>query len=207
MAFPTNTTLLDDFNRADEDPITTNWTTPSFTGDGSQELVSNQFGGRGADAYYDVTQFAEDQEAHVTIAVLGTSSVGIYHRVCLRTQDVGTANGTLYTFSIVDSGAGWTAQITGQKAGSALGNLSGSQAIATPVAGDKIGAQAIGSALAVWYFHGGSWSSVATATDTQITGAGYIQLAIDDSIGRYDDVRGGNVIPPGATMAWIGAAG
>lgn len=205
--------VLDTFTRPDEDPIVTNWTTPQNTGDPDQTLQSNQFGGRGTTAYYDVTQFYQDQEAIATIGALPGAD-GFNQWIRLRIQGVGAAAATHYAFGIISAAGVWTANIIGTKNGSTLGNISGDINLGfTPVVGDKMCAQAIGDTLNLWIYHGGSWRLIVTATDSQIQGAGYIGLACDDGTMRWDDFAAGNIgtaptfVQASAGTAITGASG
>jgi RHS repeat-associated protein len=65
-----------------------------------------------------------------------------------------------------------------------------------------------GSTMTLWYKPvGGAWSSLATATDSIITGAGYLYLDVYGSAGRIDDFGGGtrpiSLAPNQPAMAWV----
>jgi hypothetical protein len=67
QAFP-STPILDDFNRADEDPITGIWTNGA-TGTGACEVISNEAGGAsGTDNCYVTQTYGAAQEVYATMA-------------------------------------------------------------------------------------------------------------------------------------------
>ncbi len=63
-------------------------------------------------------------------------------------------------------------------------------------AGDKIGAEILGSTITGHYFTSGAWNAVSTRTDSAITGAGFIAQQIDGSngVGRNTNFGGGATV-------------
>jgi hypothetical protein len=65
-----------------------------------------------------------------------------------------------------------------------------------PSDGFALGVSAVSTAIGAWYkASGGSWTEVASATDSSISGAGTINLVDFYTDARYDDFGGGTVTP------------
>jgi hypothetical protein len=161
MAFPEYAlTVTDDFNRADATDLGASWSETPGSGLQNWEIQSNQaFNNSGgyAIAWWDAQDYA-DFEAVMTVAVApgGSNSVGFNirmreHETTWNNQDSylchynGTFNIAIQTndgYSVLDGSAG------------TLSN------------GDKLGVRANGSTIELWHYTGGSWTLVASATDT-----------------------------------------
>ena len=59
-------------------------------------------------------------------------------------------------------------------------------------AGDSVGLQIVGSTITAWRKPGaGAWTSVGSATDTAITGPGYVSFTLQNTVSRASAFGGG----------------
>lgn len=197
MAFPT-TSLLDDFNRANADPISGTWTTPIGLsgGAGAIEIVSNQVAGRAGDGMWDLTTYGPDLEAWFTMVDKpgnGLGGIFAYGRMSTLTN---TANGYSVDFRV--TGGTDTIRIIRYDAGSGTVLDSTGQ---TFNAGDGIGLEIIGSTIKMYRRDTGVWGEVFSFVDATYSAAGYIGLGkLPDSTAQ-DDFGGGTIGVP-AVIAW-----
>jgi hypothetical protein len=190
MPFPTGSTLLDDFNRADGG-LGANWTTAG----GAPVVSSNAFaGGAGANgARWTAASFTLP-EVRVTIATVAAFlSVGWLD---------GSFNGYALT---VDSGA--TSVSLSVITGGSPTTL-GAAFSQTISSGDSLGLQRINATtLEVWYRSGaGAWTSLGTRTDGTHTGATNPLISVFDATARLDDFYAGELTTVGALAVTVGAA-
>jgi hypothetical protein len=191
-AFPA-TGILDNFNRANEDPLANgNWTCPAQTSAGNLTLTSNQtnsnFGS--ADCYWSSSTFGPDSEAFVTISTVNN---GFCTALFLRTNNLNSAslNGYWYEHCAVTGASNDTFTIYRIDNGSFTSIAAGTQEVSS---GDRIGAEAIGSSLKMYYkAAAGSWVQVVSVTDSTYSGSGRIGLHLEDTTERADDFGGGTV--------------
>lgn len=203
MAFPT-TSLLDDFNRANEVPATTNWSGPMESGDGSMNVNSNRLRPDGAGfsaSWYDLSTFGPDCEAWVTIDTKETEDAG-QMEVRIRLQDVGTAGLDGYIVRYLPKSGTDVVQIRRFDNGSTT--QLGADINQDFDAGDGLGIECIGNQISAYRRSAGVWSLLGTRTDSTYTGAGYIGLAdhLGNAVGFFDDFGGGTVVvapPPPVT--------
>src|SRR5574337_1967512 len=76
MAFGDHATLRDDFNRLDEDPVSTGWSNKVVASNGNMKLASNELAGAGSgvnSAWYTGATPAADFEAYCTVTVVPVS--------------------------------------------------------------------------------------------------------------------------------------
>jgi hypothetical protein len=190
-AFPT-TGILDNFNRADENPLANGtWTCPSQTGAGGLSLTSNQanstFGS--ADCYWSPSTFGPNSEAFVTITVPSGVCVALHLR--LNNPNSSSLNGYWYEWCGVAGAGNDTFTIYRIDNGSFTSIAAGTQEVSS---GDSIGAEAIGSSLKMYYkAAAGSWVQVVSVTDNTYSGSGRIGLHLEDTTERADDFGGGTV--------------
>lgn len=193
MSFP-STSLLDAFTGADQNPISTNWSTPATgVGVGSCKRLSNQIAGSVAstsDAWYNVATYGPDCECYVTVTVKTATGdgIGVYGRV----QQPSVSAATLDGYLVYASTASGTDTITIYRVDNiALTSLAvASQEFAV---GDKIGIEIIGTTINAWYWNGSTWTNVATATDSTYSAAGRLAFRIRGTLGRADDFSGGTI--------------
>lgn len=182
-AFP-STRILDDFNRPDEDPITTNWTTPLTSGDQSARCVGYRFAGAAAGgwgtAYYDLAQFGPDCEAYITVTTLASAAT-----VWARATSVG---GSTSGYAVLLS----STTIYIYRVDAAVGTIIAQKSLSSS-AGCKIGIRAIGSQIEAWRDVGSGWVRQLVVTDSTYATKGYIATEISGSTGRSDNFGGGDV--------------
>lgn len=185
MAFPVSS-VIDNFTRADETPIATNWTTPMFTGDSAgPDLISNQADFTPGTAYWDVTSFGPDMEAYFTI-INKPPSGSISVRV--RCQGVGTATKTYYEVRWWGDSDEW--YLYKMVANTETQIATGTRSFAS---GDKMGLEVIGNVIRFLHYSSGAWAQVTSQNDSAISGAGYIGFGSDDGGSIVDDFGGGTV--------------
>lgn len=183
MAFPTNTTLLDDFNRADG-PIGSAWT----WGVGDGEISTNQAHGTGAENFgrYASPTFNEDQEAFVTISVKGTTE---FDRAGVTLRAGAGPNGYLLYYS-ERTAATDVYRIGRFDAGVYvdLANVTGPEL----TAGDKIGGSAFANTITLYLFNSGSWTQILSVIDSTYVGPGLIGFYSIGTTAMFEDFSGGN---------------
>ena len=202
MAFPT-TSVLDNFTRANEGPPpSASWLASSiFTGTSALQVTSNTLQSASSAGGGWGTTAGPDSEVYVTISTLmaNLSNCNLW----LRGADVGTVNEDGYKFTVQrqDGFPGFGATIvrvdndSGTQLGATINDTGGAMSAA-----EKLGCEAIGSNLTM-YYNRGSWVSLGSRTDATYAGAGYMLIASTDSAARYDDFGGGTVVTGGASLA------
>lgn len=190
MAFPTVTTVIDNFNRADG-PAGANWTADAAGfGDAIFQVISNTAGSSvsgGQDGWYNATTYGPDSEAMETLPTeQATLTVGL----TLRQQSAGNC----YLLAIDKSGTPDTWTIYRDVAGALTSVATGSQDIAGT---DAIGFEALGNVISAYWQSGGAggWTQIATGTDNQYGGTGKLGKYIEGTTRRQDDFRGGTTVP------------
>ena|SRR3989338_4294409 len=191
--FPT-TGILDNFNRADENPLGANWTTAG--GDGLR-LVSNQVRNVTPNAAtaierWNVATYGADVEIYITLATSGTvDDLQLYWRVdtSLHSGYVVKISDFADTIKIYEIAAGGTHTQLGATISQAVSN------------GDSYGISHVGSTITVYRKPAaGSWTSLGTRTDNTHAAAGYLAVGFWEAPGttRIDDFGGGTVVSAGA---------
>lgn len=203
MAFPTNSTVLDDFNRANG-AIGSNWTSNPF-GFGSDAAIieSNEIrspagGTDWSEGYYNVSSPGPDFEvyAHITVKPGTNEILGVHW---IHPTGIGGAG--------VD---GYSSYLNVQSGNDLLSlqritNQTWTDLGATPVAqeftaGWWLGIERIGTTIAGWYFNGSIWVQYTSATDATHTGTGRLAFDIQGTTARINEIRGGTVIPAVGTL-------
>jgi hypothetical protein len=192
-SFPTNSTLLDDFNRSDPAPIGGIWATTIMNGVGNNTLacVSNtQLGDpiNGASSgWVNAAQYGPDCEFYLDVPVLPAS--GQYIFLACNARQLGTAstwdgNGIIYI-----RGTGWQIRRYDNAVSTNFGTVN-TEAL---VAGDKIGISNLGGVVSAWRFNAatGMWVLVTSHTDTTYNQAGYFGVELGDTTVRLDNLIGG----------------
>jgi len=180
-AFGAFATLLDDFNRSNETPLSgvRLWTS---RGVGNQLAVNaNQCAASNTalnSDYYSASSFGPDCEVYVTVATLGPS--GDYLRLYLRLANPGSSTETGYMMQWANDANG--CRIFSETARETF-TLLAQAASATFSAGDEIAFAASGSTLTV--FQNGV--AVLTVADSTFSAAGFLALGIDNLTMRLDD--------------------
>lgn len=201
-AFP-HTSILDNFNRADNTTLGANWTRLNPGGSGG--YTSTQVGISGNAAYdpqtagankasaaWTASSFAANQEAFITIAVVPGDAFG----VCLRCQNVN--GGAVQYYFVQTTAPTWSINRVVTSGGNTL-LTTGST---TVVNGDKFGGRVYNSGgnvvIEIWKLVSGTWTMLGSYTDSsasKITGAGNVGFIVGNangsSVGRIDDFGGG----------------
>lgn len=165
------TAVLDNFNRANENPLSDggNWTEFLFYGQPLQ-LVSNQAKGQvppTTPASYWVPSTFTDCEVYCDVVSFGDGGIDLILRINPADNSNYFCTFTPTGFTLYRSPLGSTTII--------------SSGTATISPGDTIGLRAIGSVISVWVKHNGIWDVLDAETDTSVTGAGHIGLGTEDT--------------------------
>ncbi len=208
-SFPT-TGILDNFNRANTGPPpSANWSQGpfDFTATHGLQVVSNQlkaaqFGSfTRQDNYWNAASFGPDSEVYATIASLNTSNeVGLY----LRGSSIGsgTSNGYYLNIDLAPT-ATWTMQSITSGSSTTLGSTF-NQSLSS---GDSVGYSVSGSTLTAWYKpSAGSWTALASRTDTTYASAGRIGVGLaGTNTATILDNFGGGTIAGGFSVSTNGS--
>jgi hypothetical protein len=198
MAFE-NSTLLDDFNRANSADLGASWGNNWCSGYPSFAILSNSASrGTSFDTNYWLGFHTESQECYVTLAALPNAG-GL--RLSARIQGEGTPATSSAYFVEVDSIGQAFLQKRIAAVDTMLATVGGAGTFA---AGEKMGLSVYGHTLEVWRFRSSAWSLLTSLTDSSITGIGYVGLwgeGITTSV-TLDDFSGGAII---SSVAWIKA--
>lgn len=208
MAAPT-TSLLDDFNRADANPLNGNWAAFSAFAANPLKLLTNRVVGSagGTNASYYTVSCGPDCEVYDTVLGLETVDGQPHETLFLRVANP-TSGGTYNAYRlIINFRSGGTLDewfITKIVAGS-------STTIAGPVSNDiaindKIWFNATGSLLTGYQQVGGagSWNQIIQVTDSAVTAAGFLALALRSvNVNAADDFSGGTATSTDVSLpAW-----
>lgn len=198
MAFPT-TSILDDFNRANEGPPPgADWSTPvgGPAGSSGLKVLSNVCG---TDNIIDVVGSAmrtatsgPDCEVYATITTLPDDTDFVILGARYNETDAFTWDGYFLYWHRDDTnslgnGGSWFEVVIASTMVDVIGitNL-------TVSAGDALGMSVIGSAIKVYHKpSAGAWTPVGSGTDSSITGAGHLYVMTDDTTTRIGDFGGG----------------
>lgn len=181
--------VLDNFNRADENPLTNSgkWTTPAF-GFGGAQLISNQYGSSaGSAAMWNVQQYG-NVECYAECPTLpgGSGSLSAWARMDGAT---GTPSG--YRSRVVPGTNAW--EIRRHDAAGGGTTIASGTSTQTFTAGDSIGIQVVGSMIYALHKRGANWYIVLSVFDSTYT-TGYLGYADSTGTGRDDNFSGGQVV-------------
>ena len=196
MPYP-STSVLDSFGDTEGPPMT-GWATP--TGTAGLKSASGVCLANAANAFgiWNSVLSGADEECFCTVTT--ALAAGGLVAVFARFKDIASAAtvdgyGVTVTEAATDS---WTITIYTNGTPTTLG-AGFTQEVSN---GDKIGIRCIGSSIQAWYCaSGGSWTMLASRTDTTYAAAGYIGAAISDTTGRIDDFGGGTYVPVTLNLA------
>ena len=167
MAFPT-TSILDTFNRANENPLSDGgkWSSPILSGDAALKIVSNQCvaGSGQSDSYWSASKFGPDCEVFVDIV-----ATPVEPSIACRTSLENTGAPNAYFGNFVESGGFYQIVLVTAGGNTTLVSTSG-----TLLNGDSFGMSAIGSLISLWRKTGGEWSLATSIVDTTLAGSGHI---------------------------------
>lgn len=193
MAFGDYATLLDDFNRADANPLNGSWTNKVLSANGNLKIVGNQLTGSVVgvcSAWYTGFTPAADCEAYITFTTQVSGDVmGVYARL----KDLGGTVADGYFLQLAPGSPDTTTLFR-------LDNGSATSLTSTTsvnwVNGDKGGIQCLGSEISAWRHDGVSWTQVLTANDQTYPAAGPFGVRGNDVSQRMDDFFGGSIVSP-----------
>lgn len=206
--FPT-TPLLDDFNRPDEDPATTNWTTPLWSGEGNAELFNQQFVRRGGvGAWYDLATFnVANVEMWATLVEVPSLDGYPVHSYFVANPGGLSTSATLYHGSFVRTAGQWYTTISRINSGVTTFLQADYGPITALSDGDGIGFRCINNVLYLYHRVGPSgnpWLLVTYYDDSlnaaRLTGQIYLAVGQDQATKHWDNFGGGVSNIGGSTM-------
>lgn len=191
MAFGDTATLIDDFNRADEGPPVTDWTTLFGSG---HEIISNELVGSIADtsvAGYDVDTYGPDVEAYFTFK---SSQADQWADAVLMRM-------TTLTWATLDGYSAYHSRGASELRIYRIDNSVGTQ-LGAVVGGweksvdDKLGGSVVGNNIKCYVDDSGSWTEKLSRFDSTYAAAGYFGYRCQDA-GSFrcaiDDFYGGTI--------------
>lgn len=192
--FP-STSILDNFNRANENPIAGGWSAnPVYFGISTARVVSNTLRARNtgtdtiAHPYWNTT-FAANQEAYVTVSDASTVSDVL---VLCRATDVNTGTFLNDHYAVRMTGGNFSLRETINDTDADLASVA-----QTLSSGDSLGIRCNSTTISGWYkASGGSWVKLLQVTDNSLTGSGFIGIMLtvtSSGTGDLDDFGGGEL--------------
>jgi peptidoglycan/xylan/chitin deacetylase (PgdA/CDA1 family) len=190
---PGGTAILDNFNRANENPLSGGGNWAAISSLGGAQLVSNAVASPSSTTAASLwhTSFAGDVETYATILV-STNNAGLYAETTLSS---GNANGYLWQWQGSDVSPAFHLYRADNNVPTTLGTFSGFAL----TAGDKLALRVIGDSVQGWVYHLGGWQQVASATDTTYR-TGQIGVRPRGTTPIMDDFGGGPVQAPQQTI-------
>jgi hypothetical protein len=198
------TGTLDNFDRANEDPLSNGgaWGGALFNSDQTLEVASNVAGGLDStfsNSYY-ATSFGPDCECWCDIPTIGaSSSVFLY----LRVAGQGGTN-TVDGYEVELNNSANTIALS--RLDNEVGTQLGATTSFSPANGDSVGISAIGSTIEMWYIDAsvapGTWVSGGQRTDATYGAAGKIGVMLATTSDRIDNFGGGTVAAAAAGRAY-----
>ncbi|MGH3109712.1 MAG: DUF6531 domain-containing protein, partial [Gaiellaceae bacterium] len=186
------TSVLDDFNRANEDPLSQNGAWASTTTSGGSrtlEVLANMAGHNEGDfAYADSYRLAPvsgDAEVYATITDIPENNDPMF--LYLHLQEVGAAGWDGYRVHIERTIVGSSAHIQKVTNGAAATLVSSGIGLAT---GDAFLLRRVGDILALWRRSAGIWTQLMSTSDPDYD-SGFVGLGVADHSSRWDDFGGG----------------
>ena len=175
------TSVLDTFNRADENPLAGGWGNVVFSGNSKHRIVSNKCQSQasvGTTQVWD-TAPAADQEAYVT------NTDGTRVELMLRVTNENTGNITCY-FVIFYGSANNEVDIY-KVINNSFTALATPTCLVSSAAGDIVGVRVAGTTLTIWQ----NGALRYTLTDSAVTGVGKLALSIHSPLFNVDSFGGG----------------
>lgn len=197
MTFPT-TGVLDNFNAGASQALTarSGWAGTAirqFLGNwGTTDSVPTEAVGSGgsADNYWNAS--AADSECWYKIGSVAPSFG--QHGPCVRIQNPAAAGCSCY---LIYTGAGASTDFQIWKINSGVFTAIGTNTSVTISVGDSIGISVVGTTILAFYKSGaGAWVQKDSATDSSITGSGFVAGVLNDSgvAWRMTDFGGGAIV-------------
>ncbi len=213
MAFPT-TSVLDDFNRANEGPPpSASWRTDNYNTASSTLAVDTNIcittGFPNGGGLWG-TSVGADTEVFVTENFSPSNGQSFYLFARIVTPGSAAVDGYLAEFDRADANPGYTIRIQRidnnslTTLGAVITETGGAH-----VDGNAVGLSVVGSTLSVFIRRSGVWSAaIDTRTDSTYAAGGFIGFRMSATSMLGDDFGGGTVVVTATNvLAWIGAAG
>jgi hypothetical protein len=198
VSFPT-TSVLDNFNRADEDPLGGIWSENLSGGSSSCRILSNVAVKQAApagDGCYVTSNFSSpDQEVYGTLpnATSHTTTSGSNIVFCLQ-GGVGTSSVDGYALQAKKVDAGTDTVNLARITNAAYTQL-GASVNQEVTNGNKVGAERKGSSINFWYDGGSGWTQLFTRTDTTYNCSNStIGMHLFSTTYQVDDFGGGDIV-------------
>lgn len=199
---PDTAGILDNANRADEEPISQGGKWDGVLVEESPPLavVSNQISAPSlvGSAVYDKT--VTNGSVYATM----TTTAGTF-QFWIRSADEDTANLRGYFVKVTQLKGIWTWSLWRLDPGKANPQMLGQSAVKKVTNGDSIALMAIGDEISAWHKdEGGQWDRVVVAKDSTYASG---RLALLTFGGSFDDFGGGDITPfatSGLTWCWDG---
>jgi peptidoglycan/xylan/chitin deacetylase (PgdA/CDA1 family) len=190
---PGGTPILDNFNRANENPLSGGGNWGAISSLGGAQLVSNAVASPSSTTAASLwrTVFAGDVETYATIPI-STNNAGLYAETTLTS---GNVNGYLWQWQGSDVSPAFRLYRADNNVLTTLGTFSDF----TLTAGDKLALRVIGDSVQGWVYHLGGWQQIASATDNKYR-TGQIGLRPRGTTPIIDDFGGGQVQAPQQTI-------
>ena len=199
MAFPDSATLRDDFNRANETPLTAaQWSRTDGTTGGLGVQTNQCYPGTTNYVFmhHNVATFGPDVEVWFDVPLRGTAITGDYTPIVMaRLAGVGSATTwDGYFIRFLTGSTPPRAEIIRMDNGT--GTQLGANITITTADGDAVGLSVVGSTIEGWHKpSAGAWTSLGARTDATYTAAGYVGLygTGDSTTWRIDNFNAGTV--------------
>lgn len=181
-------TLVDDFNRADETPIT-GWTDTWEVGSVGFSISSNTArtsSNSNGTVYKTTTNYGPNLDVFTKMTAFDS---GGYQQLAFRLVSEGTSGVDGY---IVNAASG---QLELYRVDNGSFNIVAACTVSqTLTNGDSFGARANGSAIAIYYkVAAGSWNQISSCTDATHSGAGKIGFRAGGQSSTFDEVWAGSL--------------
>ena len=194
---------LDDFNRANESPLSDSgrWTNGvnGTSGEVGLQVSSNQLAcsrTTTCTAWRSNTQYGPDTEVWTTVSTL--AGVNNHIRLKARLQQVGTSGYDGYMLRTNELSGTDEIYLERLDNGAFVGLVTVHRDLA---AGDRLLLRAQGSTLEAWLHDGAAWSRLATVSDSTYAGAGHVGIALRGTSGRLDDFGARTMSAPSPSLA------
>jgi hypothetical protein len=195
MAFPDITTLLDDFNRANENPLT-GWTNSFWTlHAGNLQVFGNEATGIAGNPGTGKTSGDVGPDGCVFQSIPTVTTVDTHQAwLFLRLTGTGATLDGYVGEAQYNSGSDDSWKIYRLDDGTPT--QIGSTGSVNLAAGDRMGLRVVGTTLELFHYTGGSWNQTpkVSTTDSTYSAAGKLGFGVDDSTWRADDVSGGTIV-------------
>jgi len=192
------TDFLDQFQRANEDPLSQAgaWSSTPLFGTGETLEVLSSAAGQNEGEVVQVNSFRTDDvvgDAEVHARIANTPNNNQWFYLYLHLQQAGTAGVDGYRanwFHWISTDGLYIQKITNGVATTIAGPLA-----LDPATGDTLLLRRWGLALELWRRNGATWTKLLSTLDGDYT-SGRLGLGMDDDDGKWDDFGGGGLTAP-----------